>query len=174
MNSQNGLSRQESSNLPSEPRIGQNQPTRRQGLYWLGTIPSTEDENRFTETIPQEVAYLKGQKERGNNTGYIHWQVLAIFKRKVSLRALLQSFPQGGHWELTRSSAANDYVWKDDTCIEGSRFEMGRKPIQRDSKESWDDIWKFATSGDFLEIPADIRVINALTLDSLLFFTQKD
>ena len=46
-----------------------------------------------------------------------------------------KKFGSGTHWEPTRSSAANAYVWKDETAVPGTRFELGKKPLNRgDSK----------------------------------------
>jgi len=93
--------------------------TRRQGLYWMLTIPSQlgHDFDNPGYTLPEQVRYLKGQMERGESTGYEHWQVLAVFVRKTSLQGCKSVFGQGIHCELTRSQAANEYVWKEDTSL---------------------------------------------------------
>lgn len=90
--------------------------SRRQGLYWLLTIP--EEDGSFCDgySLPDSVRYLKGQLEQGAG-GYRHWQVLACFVRKTSLRGVKEIFGQRSHAELTRSSAANEYVWKEETRI---------------------------------------------------------
>jgi len=35
-----------------------------------------------------------------------------------------------GHWELSRSDAAAEYVWKEDTRVPGTQFEFGSRPFQ--------------------------------------------
>jgi len=44
-----------------------------QARYWLLTIPKN-DWNR-PESLHANVQYIRGQQERGNDTGYEHWQV---------------------------------------------------------------------------------------------------
>ena len=54
------------------------QDGRRQGRYWMLTIPGERERPEVVESV----AYLKGQQEIGHG-GYHHWQILAIFTRKV-------------------------------------------------------------------------------------------
>lgn len=129
-----------------------NQQPRRQGLYWIATIR----ENDWEPHLPDGVAYCRGQLECGAG-GFRHYQVLFTFTSKKSLRAVRTVLPATGHYELSRCSAANDYVWKTDTRI-GEPFEFGHKPIQRNSMESWDQVRSLAQSGDLQSIPSDIFV----------------
>jgi len=67
---------------------GQN--SRRQGRIWILTIPS----NTWTvpEVVPEHIAYIKGQKEIGDSTGFEHWQLIAYFNKsriKIYFRSLL-------------------------------------------------------------------------------------
>lgn len=128
-------------------------PTRRQGVYWLGTIP----EASWQPVLPPGVSYVRGQLE-SPPAGYRHWQILIIFTRKVSLRGLKELFPAGAHYELSLSSAANAYVWKEDTRVPDSQFELGALPINRNKAEDWQRIWDIAKAGNIEEIPPDIRV----------------
>jgi len=150
---------------------------RRQGRYWLCTLKA-QDVDRETLvppfTCPGDCSWVIGQLECGESTDYFHWQFLAVFKRKVSRRRLQESFSSSGHYELSRSSCATDYVQKEDTRVAGSQFEFGSRPVNRASQSDWDDIWLKATSGEIMGIPSDIRVINCFILDSLLFFFAKD
>lgn len=61
-----------------------------------------------------------------------------------------------GHWEPTRSAAADEYVHKDDTAVEGTRFELGGKSIRRNSATDWEVVRAAATSGDLSTVPADV------------------
>lgn len=63
-----------------------------------------------------------------------------------------------GHWEPTRSAAAEDYVWKDDSAVPGSRFEIGTKAFKRNSPTDWDDVLRIARTGSMEGIPADVVV----------------
>ena len=122
--------------------------------YYLLTIPA----HAYIPWLPNEVQYLRGQLEEGNGTGYRHWQLLAIFKRKLTLTAAKRFFDTTAHLEPTRSAAANDYVWKDDTAIADTRFELGTPPVQRNSKVDWERVRDNARRGRLDDIPPDIYV----------------
>lgn len=117
------------------------------------TIP----QEQYTPYLPDACAYVKGQLEQGGTTGYLHWQLLVVFKRSVRLRAVRTCFGSI-HAELCRSSAADDYVWKEDTAVAGTRFELGRKPHRRNSKADWDAILAMAKGGRLEEICASVQV----------------
>lgn len=136
---------------------------RRQGIFWLLTM-SCED---YPEqpALHGEMQWIRGQQEVGLG-GFIHWQVIVAFKQKASLRVIQRIFP-GVHAELTRSDAASEYVWKEDSRVEGTQFEYGSKPIQRNSKVEWDKVWESAIVGDIMAIPANIRVQNYRTLRTI-------
>lgn len=127
-----------------------------QARYWLLTIPHAD----FLPYLPKDVAYCKGQLERGNDTGYLHWQVLVTFKRKLRLGGLKAVFGNSVHAEPTRSDAANDYVWKEDTRVEGTQFELGSLPKCRGDSKDWDAIKDAAIGGRLDDIPADVYVRN--------------
>jgi hypothetical protein len=65
-----------------------------------------------------------GQLEKGNDGGYLHWQLLVAFSKKSSLSQVTAVFGNV-HAELSRSSFANAYCQKDDTRVEGTSFELG-------------------------------------------------
>lgn len=92
-----------------------------QGRYWILTIPFASWS--VPETLPDKIKYLKGQQEIGES-GYHHWQLLCC-SEKMRLNALKALFCTQAHIELTRSEAADQYVWKEDTRVEGSQFELG-------------------------------------------------
>lgn len=100
---------------------------RSQGIFWIATIPESD----FNGELPDSCNWIRGQLEQGNNTGYRHWQLVFAFKKKGSLRSCQSIFGKTGHYELSRSAAANDYVFKEDTRVEGTRFELGNKPFLR-------------------------------------------
>lgn len=125
-----------------------------QGKYWLLTVPHHE----FTPFLPPTVCFIRGQLERGGETGYLHWQILLITDRKVSRSTIKRLLGNSVHAELSRSSAADEYVWKQDTRVEGTQFELGVRPHRRNSKESWARIWELAKAGDYEQIDAQIRV----------------
>lgn len=126
---------------------------RRQGIYWMLTIPHYG----FTPFLPPIVAYIKGQLESGHESGYLHWQLMLVFKRKKSLHAIKGYFGDY-HAELTRSDAASEYVWKEDTRVCGTQFELGAQPFQRNDSTHWDRIRKQAEQGNFEEMPSQIYI----------------
>jgi hypothetical protein len=118
--------------------------------------------------LPQSVAYIKGQLERGRvgEDGYLHWQVFVLFERNVRLGHVRRVFGDC-HAEPTRSAASEDYVWKEDTRVDGTQFELGKKPFKRNSKQDWDQVWESATRGDLANVPADVRIRYYRTLRSI-------
>uniref|UniRef100_UPI0040485434 hypothetical protein n=3 Tax=Pseudomonadati TaxID=3379134 RepID=UPI0040485434 len=136
---------------------------RRQGIYWLLTIPS----NDWIPCLPEKICYIKGQKELGTETSYSHWQVLAVCSKKESLRSIKTLFGRTCHAELSRSNAASDYVWKEDTRIPGTQFEFGQLPLKRNSKRDWEKIWQLAKDGKVDEIPPDVRIQHYRTIRTI-------
>lgn len=93
---------------------------RRQGIYWICTIP--EHEFRAPGRTPEPVSWMCGQLECGLESGYRHWQIYVALARKGSIRTLQEIFGQAGHYELTRSVAAEEYCLKEDSRVEGTQF----------------------------------------------------
>jgi len=123
----------------------------RQGVYWILTIPH----HQFCPYLPPGINWIKGQLELAAS-GFLHWQIIIGFCKKASLRVVRSVFGPS-HAELTRSVKAEDYVWKEETVVEGTRFELGRKPHKQNSIVDWDKIWDDAKGGDLLSIPAGVR-----------------
>lgn len=126
-----------------------------QARYWILTIPVHE----FIPYLPGCCDYIIGQIEKGNQDGYLHWQIVVYFKVKVSLKKVREVFGSF-HCEPTKSKAANDYCNKDDTGIQGTRFELGRKSIKRANSDDWERVLTHAKGGEFNLIPADILIRN--------------
>lgn len=125
-----------------------------QARYWILTIP----QHAYLPYLPPTCVWIRGQMERGNDSAYLHWQLCVLFAQKVRLRAVKNVFGDLCHAEPTRSERAVDYVWKDDTAVEGTRFELGSRPVNRNNEKDWDGIWDAAKHGRLDEIPADVRV----------------
>ena len=136
---------------------------RRQGIFWLLTIPQHE----FTPFLPPNCSYIVGQLEKGETTGFLHWQILVAFKKKESIRGVKQTFGDSCHAELSRSSAANSYCQKEDTAVAGTQFEYGAKPFLRSSRVEWESVWSAAQSGNLAAIPANVRVVNYRTIRAI-------
>lgn len=125
--------------------------------WWIGTVPHAvvdDISSRFDDTVK----YAVGQLELGNETGYKHWQLCVNFCRPVRLTHCTKLFGSNSHWEPTRSSAACGYVVKSETAVDGTRFEYGKRPINRADSKDWDQILADAKSGRLDEIPSDVVV----------------
>jgi len=131
----------------------------------MATIP--ERDWQPPNDLPGEISWLRGQLEAGGSTGFRHWQLLVAFSKKKSLNQAKEIFGSRAHLELSRSEAAADYVWKEDTRVEGTQFELGAKPIRRNAKVDWESVWTAAKSGLLENIPPNIRVVNYRTLQTI-------
>lgn len=129
---------------------------RRQGRYWLLTIP--DPDNLYEPTLHDSMSYIRGQQELSEG-GYRHYQVLVAFTKKTSLRGVRAIFGDV-HAELGRSDAARQYVWKEDTRVEGTQFELGNLPLRRSEPADWDKIRALAIEGNLEDVPSDIFVRN--------------
>lgn len=125
-----------------------------QGRYWILTIPH----HLFTPFLPPGIQWIKGQLEEGNEGGYLHWQLMVSTRQKKTLSYIKSIFGPGVHCELTRSAAAEQYVWKEDTRVQGTQFELGDKLLKRNSKTDWDEVKRRAQTGDLEGIPGDVYV----------------
>lgn len=139
-----------------------------QARYWLLTIPY----QNFTPYLPPSADYIKGQLEQGSNTDYLHWQLIVYYPKKVSLNYMKLIYGQEAHVERSKSDAVEDYVWKEDTSIAGTQFELGKKSIKRNSEKDWDLIVSNARQGNFDSIPGDVLIrcygnIKKIRVDSL-------
>ena len=121
--------------------------------YWIGTIP--ESLHWSPSPLVEQVTWARGQREVGEG-GLAHWQVVLGLSSPQRLAWIRARFP--GHWEPTRSAAAEDYVWKQDTAIDVSRFEIGSKPMQRNQPTDWDAVRESAKRGRLDDIPSDVYV----------------
>lgn len=88
----------------------------------------------------------------------MHWQIVICTASNCRISRIKSIFGEGIHAELTRSAAAREYVWKDDTAIPTTRFELGSLPLNRSSKSDWQSILDAARLGKFDEIPPDVLV----------------
>lgn len=123
----------------------------RQARYWIATIPR----DSWEPCLPEGACWCIGQPELGE-TGYRHWQFLVAFPKKVSLATLRGCLPPG-HYEPTRSSAAESYCQKEQTR-DGEPFEFGSRLMRRNSAHDWDAVRVSAIAGRFEEIPSDIFI----------------
>lgn len=121
--------------------------------YWLGTCFC---DHRPAE-LPSDCVWIRGQQEECPTTERLHWQMFASFAKPQRLAAVRSKFC-GCHWEPSRSQAAEEYVWKEDTRVPETQFEVGSKPLRRNNRGDWDAIRQEAQAGNLQNIPADVYV----------------
>ena len=140
-----------------------------QARYWLLTINDSDNGDSWTPptSLPSELHWLTGQKEIGSNTNRPHWQLFASFKRAVRLAAVRKLFGTRIHAEPSRSTAAETYVHKDDTAIAGTRFSIGQKPFNRNSKTDWSLAKEKAKLGELENVPPDVYIKYYRTLKTI-------
>lgn len=129
--------------------------------YWLLTIPVQH--HPAQPQLKDHLVYIKGQQEIGEQ-GLHHWQLLACFDKQLTLNQAKTYFCQQAHLEKTRSSAADEYVWKDDTSVPNTRFELGQKPFHQNSKTDWSAVKSAAKEGRFDDVPDNVYVRHYSTL----------
>lgn len=121
--------------------------------WFIATIPYAA----WTPTLADSMSYAKGQREI-SASGYDHWQVVFYYRKKCTLSRAKSVLPSVTHLEPSRSQAASEYVWKEDTRVAGTQFELGIQPVNRAKAEDWDQVWNLAVAGRILDIPSDIRI----------------
>lgn len=142
-----------------------------QARYWIGTIHHNHNNGVWAapDTLPEGVVWFRGQLERGEQ-GRVHWQLFAAFDKKVRITTV-KAVCGNGHWEPSRSYAAESYVWKEDTAIPGTRyilsiytnfrFELGAKKFNPSSRTDWAKLRDLAKSGQIskcLDVAPDATI----------------
>jgi len=129
-----------------------------QARWFILTIPHAD----FTPYLFSGAKYIRGQLERGHGAGdglgFLHWQLVVQFEKPTRVAAIKRTLGQSVHAEKTRSEAAIEYVWKEDTRVDGTQFELGVRSLQRNSEKDWDHIRDMAKRGRLDDIPGDVYV----------------
>jgi len=137
------------------------------GRWFILTIPQADISLLDTlYELPQEIIYMKGQKELGEG-GYKHWQLVVCMRVNSRIPAVKRHFCNSAHVELTRSASALAYVWKEETRVPNSQFEYGSLPVKRNSATDWDKVWDSAKKGNFADIPPQILVRSYSSIKSI-------
>jgi len=130
-----------------------NTPEPQNSRHFILTIPH----HHFTPFLPVGCVYIKGQLELAES-GFLHWQVVVATGRSCRIAAVKKILGSSVHIEPIRSDAAYDYVWKEDTAVTGTRFELGKKPFVRGRATDWEAVRESAQAGTLMDVPADIYV----------------
>lgn len=134
------------------------------GTYqlWFGTCPISSGHLFATGPYPSLVVGVRGQLEEGQG-GLVHYQVLIRTAKPCRRIQMSRLFP-GTHLEPSRSAAARDYVWKEDSRV-GDPFEWGDTlPPRRNSATDWEEVRSCAKRGTIESLPADVYVRHYCTL----------
>lgn len=129
-----------------------------QAKYWLLTIPENDFKPKDFEELPEGITYIRGQLECGEGTGYRHWQLIVYYAKKCRLAKVKSNFGSQCHAEPSRSEAARQYVWKDETSVAGTRFEFGTLAMRRNDSTDWESARNDAREGRLDRIPADVYI----------------
>jgi len=116
--------------------------------------------------LPEELSWATGQLERGEGTGYLHYQLVVAFRTKVSRAGVKRLFGSTAHCELSRSEYADAYCNKEETRA-GPPFTLGAKPIRVNSKVDYEAVWISARNGNVDAIPARVRVVSYRTIRTI-------
>lgn len=93
-------------------------------------------------TFATKAAYVCGQLEEGKE-GTRHVQFFLNFKESVRL-AGLKKLCASAHFEpVFVNNGAHTYCMKEDTRVAGP-WEFGVKPVQRNNKVDWEQVWHSA------------------------------
>jgi len=104
----------------------------------------------------KDVVYMNAQLEKGKE-GTPHIQAYVSLKRNQRL-SYMRKRDSHAHFEpVQKDNGASKYCLKEETRLEGP-FEFGTRPVNRASKQDWEDHWENAKKGNLEEIPADIRI----------------
>mgnify|MGYP002213309153 CR=1 FL=1 len=104
-----------------------------------------------------------GQLERGEGTGTPHIQFYLNFKNETRLAALKKHCKWAHFQPVRRDNGADVYCMKEDTRVEGP-WSYGTRPVKRDVKTDWKEVWEKAKNGRLEEVPEDIRVKHYMSL----------
>jgi len=104
-----------------------------------------------------KAAYVVGQLERGLNEGRDHIQAYINYGMGKRLSAI-KKYCSKMHIEVCRDAEYSErYCLKELTRVAGP-WEFGNKPLRRNNKADWDEIYLLAKKRQFDEIPKSILV----------------
>ena len=110
--------------------------------------------------------YAVGQLEKGEEKDHPHIQFFLNFKKPVRVTAITKHQKRIHVEKVKVNNGADKYCMKEETRVDGP-VEFGEKPVERNKKVDWEEVWKKAKEGKIEEIPASIRVIHYNKLKSI-------
>ena len=128
----------------------------RKSRNWLCTLNNPGELTLEAVHAMTKATYTVGQLERGQN-GTLHFQFYQNYKISQRLSHYKNTLPAAHAEPVIVDNGAAKYCMKEDTRVEGP-WEYGTKPIQRNSKTDWEEVYTNAKRGRLEDIPADVRV----------------
>lgn len=127
---------------------------------WLGTLNNPQD-GLYKEYLEKWMTvkgckYVCGQLEKGAE-GTVHIQYFLNFAEPTRVSALKKYCSRSHFEEVKVNNGAHTYCMKEETRVDGP-WEFGTKPVQRNSKQDWEEVRDKAKKGDLDSIPAEIYV----------------
>ena len=111
--------------MSSQPTLVESPPVVNRSskyMYWILTIKFYSW--RIPDTVQKNVKYMRGQLEH-SKTKYLHWQIAVQYYKPQYFTAVKQQFSKHAHVEPIFSVAAWNYVWKSETALSNTQFELG-------------------------------------------------
>lgn len=105
-----------------------------------------------------QARYVVGQLEKGAS-GNLHIQFFVNYEKPKRIAALLKLDPKIHAEKVVVNNGADTYCMKEETRVEGP-FEFGKKPVKRNCKADWSEVWRLASAGEIDKIPSPIKVIH--------------
>ncbi len=111
---------------------------------WMFTMNQNDDPTMDPKTINElfsgvgEIKYLVFQLERGDLTGYRHYQGFIAYRNAINFKSIKSAFPTI-HLEVVKGNLSNaiNYAKKSNSRIEGP-FEFGKEPSQGERTDLYD------------------------------------
>jgi len=123
---QNSGSQLSQAELGGNTKTPSTKPASKNQLYlWMITLPADEtDASQLSQELKIFSKKFTFQKEKGEETGYVHWQIFISLKTKEYFDTVKNLFPSKAHIEPVKNGwAAAKYCSKSDTRIEGPYTE---------------------------------------------------
>lgn len=108
---------------------------------------------------------MNGQLEKGMD-GTVHIQYFLNFEKPTRVSALKKHCSKSHFEKVLVDNGASTYCLKEDTRVEGP-WEFGTRPVKRNSKEDWEEVWTKAKQGKLEEIDAKVRVTHYRNLKQI-------
>jgi hypothetical protein len=94
------------------------------GKCWILTINFNDWSVPDSIETLSNVKYIRGQLEFSESQ-FLHWQIAVQYFESTTFNVVREQFTKKAHIKPIKSLGDWDYVWKEKTSCEGTRFELG-------------------------------------------------